>query len=138
MFTQKLILRESTNVEKFGRYLKRNSTIQELSETSGESGESEDEESEPHVDEFSVPKDNAPLTEETDLKNASWMEKQELFLQQQLQRRTPSVESIESVKKSSDTESLELNLENLYDSPSKKSQKDLDVMDGFIKEVEMD
>lgn len=70
------------------------------------------------------------------------MEKQELFLQQQLQRRTPSVESIESMKKNSDTESLDLNLENLYDSPSKKSQKktqkDLDVMDEFIKEVDVD
>jgi hypothetical protein len=136
--------------------LKRNSTIQELDESSDEddeeSEESNDEneeiketEKEESGDEFSVWKEQGTPKKQKPKKltDEEWEEQQVLFLQRHLQRRTPSVESVESVKKKDDDEdSLQMDLSNLYQDggklPMKSSQDDIDVIDDFMKETEVD
>jgi hypothetical protein len=132
--------------------MKRNSTIQELDESSSEESDSEDEneevkeaEKEEEEEEGGDVFTSAPASKSSEQPqpgDISWQEQQELFLQQQLQRiRTPSVASVESNKlkdDEGDDKSVDLALDNLYESPSKKSlnKEDLEVMDEFMKEVE--
>lgn len=128
--------------------MKRNSTIQELDESSDDDeNENEDEVSSGSKEDFSFwNKPSTPKKEEPKrLSHEEWEEQQVLFLQKHLQRvRTPSVESVESVKKKSDDEiSLEINLTNLYDENENEhlkkssSQDDLEVIDDFLKEKEV-
>lgn len=134
--------------ERFGKYLKRDSTIDELEESSEE--EDEEEEEEESKDEFSIWRKSASpkkveLKQQTD---EEWEKQQVLFLQSQLQRaRTPSVESVKSIKKEEDE--MDLNLTQLHtetadpESPSKtiiktSSQDDFEVIDGFMKEMQVE